>query len=97
MVQVSQLDAMPRVLDCYVEVDWCGTLLTSYETLLGKTWLNKLLVSHIDELETEWVYDRLYGRTWITCMLGPSVSIKNHSECGPIDRMTYWPDPYLSS
>ena len=29
-------------------------------------------------------YDRLYGKTWVLCMLGPSESIKDRPEVGPL-------------
>jgi membrane protein CcdC involved in cytochrome C biogenesis len=43
LVQVTRLAAMLRVLESLVEVEWCGTLLMSYRTLLGKTLLRKLI------------------------------------------------------
>jgi hypothetical protein len=55
-----------------------------YDSLLGRLWLSKLLVSHDDELETGRVYDRLYGRAWVLRMLDVSLLIKDHSNGGHV-------------
>jgi hypothetical protein len=43
-----------------------------------------LLVSHDNELETERLYDKFYGRECVLCMLGWSVSIRTIPSVTPL-------------